>query len=123
MRSGESDQGTTTRESTHFERRHNTYSSIPDIVEHLADGFQKITSDRNYNHTFFKFKQNIEKIPLDFSTNEEITYNHPFQLHELTEAIKSNKNTSPSMDQIHNLMIKHLPENAKKHLLYIYIQY
>ena len=99
---------------------HDTYSSIPDIVEHLADGFQKITSDRNYKHTFFKFKQNIEKIHLDFSTNEEMIYNQPFQLHELAEAIKSNKNTSPGMDQIHNLMIQHLPENAKKHLLYIY---
>ena len=49
-----------------------------------------------------------------------MTYNKLFQLHELAVAIKSNRNTSPGMNQIHNLMIKHLPENEKKHLLYIY---
>ena len=95
MGSGESNQGTTTHEIHILRDGHNTYSSILDIVEQLADGFQKITSDQNYNHTFLKFKQNIEKIPLDFTTNEEMTYNKLFQLHELAEAIKSNKNTSP----------------------------
>lgn len=47
-------------------------------------------------------------------------YNRPFSLWELTSAIAELKSSAPGPDEIHNEMIKHLPNQMKDHLLQLY---
>lgn len=95
-------------------------SSIEDITEKLAETFENISSDKNYSPEFLKHKEREEKNAIDFRTDNSEPYNAPFTFQELTSAINSNRVTAPGPDEISNLMLKNLPENAQKYLLNVY---
>ena len=47
-------------------------------------------------------------------------YNDVFTLHELKQAIKVSRDTSPGIDTVHYQLLKHLPEDSLLLLLYIF---
>ena len=57
---------------------------------------------------------------IDFDTNDHFSYNDVFMLHELKQAIKVSRDTSPGIDTVHYQLLKHLPEDILLLLLYIF---
>ena len=57
---------------------------------------------------------------IDFDTNDHYSYNDVFTLHELKQAIKASRDTSPGIDTVHYKLLKHLPEDSLLLLLYIF---
>jgi len=94
-------------------------SSLPDIVNELADTLADITSNERYDAEFRTFKGNAEQQQLDFLSQNDEPYNALFNLNELNDAIRQTKDNSPGPDNIHNRMFRHMPENARIYLLTI----
>ena len=88
-----------------------------DIANLLATNFASNSSQNNYTEKFKKHKINTEKTPVNFNTNEEIEYNTPFSINELSTCLHMLGDTSPGPDQIHNQILKNLPKNSQKCLL------
>ena len=57
---------------------------------------------------------------IDFDTNDQYSYNDVFTLHELKQASKISRDTSPGIDTVHYQLLKHLPEDSLLLLLYIF---
>ena len=51
--------------------------------------------------------------------NSHYSYNDVFTLHELKQAIKVSRDTSPGIDTVHYQLLKHLPEDSLLLLLYL----
>jgi len=96
-----------------------TYSTPEAISEILAQTFAKVSSDENYSPEFLEHKQQREQNIPDFGTTNA-TYNKPFTLDELNNALAKTKDSSPGEDGIHYKMLKNMPLDAKKHLLKMY---
>ncbi|KAI5697973.1 hypothetical protein M8J77_012423 [Diaphorina citri] len=73
-----------------------------------------------------KSKERKESFPIapqtwDFSSDNEERYNKPFTMWELESVLKLLKSqSSPGPDEIHNQMLRHLPNSAKSLLLKIF---
>ncbi|KAI5756508.1 hypothetical protein M8J77_025578 [Diaphorina citri] len=73
-----------------------------------------------------KSKERKESFPIapqtwDFSSDNEERYNKPFSMWELESVLKLLKTqSSPGPDEIHNLMLRHLPSSTKSLLLKIF---
>ena len=62
-------------------------------------------------------KQQKEKRNLKFSSDNSETYNQPFSLSELKDALSKAHDSSPSPDDIHYQFLKHLPDTSLSVLL------
>ena len=62
----------------------------------------------------------VERKTIDFDTNYHYSYNYVFTLHELKQAIKISRDTSPGIDTVHYQLLKHLPGDSLLLLLYIF---
>ena len=60
------------------------------------------------------------KKTIDFDTNNHYSYNNVFTLHELKQAIKISRDTSPDIDMVHYQLLKHLPDDSLLLPLYIF---
>ena len=78
------------------------------------------SSSDNYSHMFNRYRLKLEKKTIDFDTNDQYSYNDVFTLHELKQAIKISRDTSPGIDTVHYQLLKHLPEDSLLLLLYIF---
>lgn len=90
-----------------------------EIAEHFATHFERVSSSNNYSDTFKTIKNNINTY-IDFSTEENLSYNSPFSRHEFEEALSQADNSAAGPDEIPYEMIRQLPENMKTELLQIY---
>jgi len=59
----------------------------------------------------------LENQHLKFKSNNLETYNNPFSLDELLDAISKSHDSAVGPDSIHYQMLKHLPPNAVNTLL------
>jgi len=76
------------------------------------------TSALNHCSTFFKsYKQNAEKYSISFTSNNTETYNNPFSINELTDAVSKSHDTGVGPDSVHCQMLKNLSDSAKNILL------
>ena len=96
------------------------YTSIPDVADKLAQTFSKVSSDQNYSNHFMRYKTQGESQVIDFTSDNSEPYNKPFTLDELSYCLSNTKDTSPREEEIHYKMIKHVPDNAKQHLVDIF---
>ena len=96
-----------------------TAETEAEIANVLAESFASNSSTNNYTDKFKKEKEKIEKTPVNFNTYDEFDYNAPFTDTELATCLQQLGNTSPGPDQIHNQILKHLPEKSLKCLLKI----
>ncbi len=90
------------------------------VVEELATHYEKMSSSANYSPNFLSFKERMENRALDFSSRAHEDYNTPFSMYEMRSALKLAKRTTPGPDEIHNLMLQHLPETAMEFLLRLF---
>jgi len=95
------------------------YSTIDEIANKLGNSFSVVSSNNNYTEQFLEHKNNVEQLPVDFSSEQNEIYNRPFTMSELQQCMSRSRNTAPGHDGIHYLMIKNLPNIAKEHLLKI----
>ena len=93
---------------------------MKEICNTLAEQFAFNSSSDNYNHMFNRYRLKLEKKTIDFDTNDHFSYNDVFTLHELKQAIKVSRDTSPGIDTVHYQLLKHLPEDSLLLLLYIF---
>lgn len=97
-------------------------TDLPVIAEEIANHYEKTINLPNPDlNEFHKYKEDQEKIELNFVSNNAEDYNAPLTLSELENEIRSLKeNSTPGPDLIHNKMIKNLPQIAKENLLAIF---
>lgn len=93
-----------------------------EIAETLAESYETTSSDINYPQEFLQYK--IEAESTDTILNNTTDLNHPLNIpittEELTDALKTCKNTSPGHDNIPYALLQNLPPSAIQHLLEIY---
>lgn len=91
-----------------------------EITNHIAKSFHSNSSTNNYNKDFQGIKRIAEQTEIKIENNNDpINYRLTYkELNNVIQELKDNK--SPGPDNITAELIKHLPNNAKKHLLAIY---
>ena len=96
-------------------------TDVKEICNTLAKQFAFNSSSDNYSHMFNRYRLKLEeKKTIDFDTNDHYSYNDVFTLHELKQAIKVSRDTSPGIDTVHYQLLKHLPDDSLLLLLYIF---
>ena len=69
-------------------------SDSTDVAEVLADQYRDASSSSYYGPEFLQYKQASET-PLDFSERNISSYNEPFKMSELEQAIDNTGNSAP----------------------------
>ena len=105
---------------SHLKYNNNDITDVKEICNTLAERFAFNSSSDNYSHRFNRYRLTIERTTIDFDTNNHYSYNDVFTLHELKQAIKISRDTSPGMDTVHYQLLKHLSEDSLLLLLYIF---
>jgi len=104
--------------ATNIKHLNNTeITEIPDIANFLGQTFSNNLSSNNYSTKFHGFSNQAENQHLKFESNNLETYNNPFSLDELQDAISKSHDSAVGPDDIHYQMLKHLPPNAVNTLL------
>ena len=103
----------------HLSKNNNKITNKKDIADELAITFSKNSSAKHGNEKFAKFKQKAEKLKLNFKSNNTESYNLPFTIEELKDAIQTSHNTAIGPDEIHYEFLKHLPKKSLDYLLTI----
>ncbi len=89
-------------------------SQIHEIVDEIA------------KYYFSQFENHRPPLPIhtisitDVNTNSEAAYNRPIQISELTDAIKTLRNTAAGPDNIHPFMLKHTTPAHHQQILHLY---
>ena len=97
-----------------------TYSTVPEIANRLAQTFSNTSSNSNYTQEFQDYKRIQEQSHINFDSDNLEPYNRNFTLKDLQNQLSKTKNTSPGGDGIYYQMIKKLPEKAMQHLCNVY---
>lgn len=102
--------GNTTSASIHHLVVNNTRITSPrDIANALGESISSISSSNHHTPSFHQHKLREERTPVDLTSDNMETYNAPFSLTELKNALRRCHDTSPGPDDIHYQMLKHLP--------------
>jgi len=91
-------------------------TAVSDIVNTLGETFSGSSSD-HCSTPFKSYRQNAEKNSISFTSNNTESYNNPFSMDELTNAVSKSYNTAVGSDLIHYQMLKNLPDSAMDTLL------
>ena len=91
-----------------------------DIANRLAQEISKNSSSNNYCTKFQKHQEKVEKENLNFDTDNSESYNVPFTIRELCDALKKSHDTATGPDEIHYQLLKHLPRDSLMVLLDIF---
>ena len=105
---------------SHLKYNDNDITDVKDICNTLAEQFAFNSSSETYSHKFNRYRLTVERRKIDFDTNDRYSYNDVFALHELKQAIKISRDTSPVIDTVHYQLLKHLPDDSMLLLLYIF---
>ena len=101
----------------HLNVNNEKVTSKKDISNTLADAFPKNSSSENYAQKIKNIKQQKEKRNLKFLSDNSETYNQPFSLSELKDALSKAHDSSPGPDDIHCQFLKHLCDSSLSVLL------
>ena len=82
---------------SHIQYNDNYITDVKEICNTLAERFAFNSSSENYNHRFNRNRLNVERKKIDFDANVHYSYNDVFTLHELKQAIKLSRDTSPGI--------------------------
>ena len=91
-----------------------------DIANALADDFSHNSSSRFTTDYFTSVHCKVEKQNINFSSKNAEVYNRPFSLEELQDALRRTRDTSAGPDEIHYMLLKHLPDASLLLLLNIF---
>jgi len=101
----------------HLNINNTEITEIPDIAKSLGQTFSNNSSSNNYSTKFQAFRNQAENQHLKFKSNNLETYNNPFSVDELWDAISKSHDSAVGPDDMHYHMLKHLPPNAVNTLL------
>jgi len=101
----------------HLNLNNTEITEIPDIDNSLGQTFSNNSSSHNYGTKFQGFRNQAENQHLKFKSYNLETYNNPFSLDELRDAISKSHDSAVGPDDIHYQMLKHLQPNAVNTLL------
>ncbi len=90
------------------------------IADEIATYYENMSGSAHYTPNFILLKERMENRALDFSSRTHEDYNTLFSMYEMRSALMLAKRTTPGPDEIHNLMLQHLPEMAMQFLLRLY---
>ena len=93
-------------------------SDLKDVAEAFARHFSDISSVLHYTPEFRNVRESTTIIPPSGTSSE--SYNMPFIMEELDNALASSSPTSPGEDEVLYSMILHLPQCTKILLLKIF---
>jgi len=94
-------------------------TAVADIADTLAESFSEISSDKHCSSKFQSHKANAERQTLKFNSHNIETYNTPFSIDDLLDALSSSNDSAVGPDDIHYQMLKHLPSEVLNTLLSI----
>ena len=110
-------QGKNTNPIVHLRTDTSEVTCAVDIANCLAETIATNSSNHNYNNTFLKHKIECERIPINFSTNNQEYYNTPFSYEELLSALEQCSDGATGPDDVHYQFLKHLPTRTLKLML------
>ena len=87
-----------------------------EIANCIGEVFAKISSEENCSQSFLRYKRMNEK-KINFKTNDKFSYNNPITMKELKASLDDCGDTATGPDEVHNRMLKNLPEQSKGFLL------
>ena len=87
-------------------------TTLPEIVDGLAENFSRHSASDNYNNTFQIYRHHAESLKLKFDSDNMEVYNTQFSIDELKDSICKSHDTAVGPDDIHYQMLKHLPEDV-----------
>ena len=108
--------GKPTRKINILSENGQTYSTVPEMVNRLAQTFSDVASNVDYSPEFLTYKAAKGRLALGFSSDNTEPYNKLFTITDLEFNLAKVRNATPGKDSIHYQMIKHMPEDAKNHL-------
>jgi len=94
-------------------------TAVTDIADTLAEWFSEISSSKHYSSELQSHKARAECQTLKFNSHNIETYNTPFCLDELLDALSNSNDSAVGPDDIHYQMLKHLPSEVLHILLNI----
>ena len=103
----------------HLQVRDKEITAVADIADTLAESFSEISSNKHYSSKFQSHKAHAERQILKFNSHTMETYNTPFSIDELLDALSSSNDSTVGPDDIHYQMLKHLPSEVLNTLLSI----
>lgn len=113
--------GKNTGSSTHHLKIADTLiTDKKEVSNLLASTIEKNSSSSNKSIPFLKNKQNSEKNPPSFTSDDTEDYNLPFTLDELKTALLSCSDSAPGSDEVHYKLLKHLPLCGLETLLKVF---
>ena len=86
----------------------------------MQNHLQKNSSSQNYSKSFQKIKHRREQNPPNFSLDNSESYNKPFLLNELREALNKSNETATGPDGVYYQFLTHLPLDCLKILPQIF---
>jgi len=94
-------------------------TTVADIANTLAESFSEISSNKHYSSKFQSHQAYAEHQNLKFNSHNTETYNIPFCIDELLDALSNSKDSAVGPDDIHYQMLKHLLSETLNTLLNI----
>ena len=88
-----------------------------EIANRIAQKMEAVSSEAACSEEFLRHKTRSERRNIDFSSDHSFDYNLPITRQELDAALHELRDSAPGPDDVHNLMLKNLPEEAKVFLL------
>jgi len=92
-------------------------TDLSNIVNTLSETFTDNSSSDHCSTSFKSYKQNAEKYSISFTSNNTESYNNPFSMDELTNAISKSDDTAVGPNSIHYQMLKKFPDSTMDTLL------
>ena len=105
---------------SHLKVNGTTVEEPRDIANTIGKTFSYNSSTRHYTDKFRRYQLAQEKLPLNFSSNNQECYNQVFSMQELKDALRKSNNSATGPDEIHYQMLKHLPESTLETLLHLF---
>ena len=102
---------------SHLKVNNSTIEQPAEIADTLAATISHNSSSEHYTDGFRRFKTREEKKKIKFPSNNTESYNQPFSMAELCDAIHKAHDSATGPDNIHYQLLKNLPESALDTLL------
>jgi len=94
-------------------------TTVTDIADTLTESFSEISANKHYSSKFQSHKAHAGRQTLKFNSNYMETYNTPFSIHELRDALSNSNDFAVGPDDINYQMLKQLPSEVLNTLLNI----
>ena len=104
----------------HLKKNDEIVSDAKEQANYLAETFSKNSSSSNYSENFQKIKRTKEKQKPNFSSDNLESYNKPFTISELEDALKKSNASAAGPDGLYYQFLTHLPVQCLKILLRIF---